>query len=84
MERINLSRLTPTAFLEKARKNKCYTVEQVIVSEIWEYFGRRLPFARLMKLCKTHGKDKLYRIFREVAQSKAENPLGLFIFKTKK
>ena len=84
MERINLSRLTPTEFLEKARKKKLFTVEQVVVDEIWNYFGRRLPFARLMKLCKTHGKDKLYRIFREVAQSRAENPLALFIFKTKK
>lgn len=73
-------------FLKKsaAEKKRCFTKEQVLADEIWNYFGKKLPFARIMKIIKTNGHQKVYESWNEVRQSDFQNPLSLFIWKTSK
>lgn len=77
LEAINLT-------IKKPAKSRIFTKEQSLCEEVWIYFKKELPFSRIMRIIKTAGEQKVYQIFSEVKQSDCDNPVALFIFKTKK
>ena len=71
-------------FIKKSAKikNRLFTREQELSDQIWNHFGKRLPFARIMRIIKINEYQKTYEAFNEVKQSDCKNPLALFIWKT--
>jgi len=80
----SLQRFAPGELLKKsAGAKKIYTREQELADQVWSYFGKRLPFARIMKMIKDKGYQEVYETWNEVKQSDAKDHLSLFIWKIK-
>lgn len=60
------------------------TKEQLLADDIWNYFYKKLPFPRIMRMIKEKGDQAIYEVWNEVKQSDCKDPLALFIWKTKK
>ena len=72
------------AYLEKFKKpRKVYTQEQALAEQVWLYFGKKLPFPRIMRIIKLKGQQAIYECFNEVKNSDAKDRLALFIYKAK-
>jgi hypothetical protein len=65
------------------KKGKVFTAEQALADEIYSYFGKKLPFARIMYLIKTKGRQAVYEIWNEVRKSSANDHLSLFLWRVK-
>ena len=70
--------------LKRAKESRIFTKDQGLCEEVWEYFLKRLPFSRIMRIIKTAGRERARQIFSEVKQSGCRDPLALFIWKTKR
>lgn len=81
LEKLFSSRVQVSRFQKSAAR--VFTPEQALAEEIWNYFYKKLPFPRIMRIIKIWGQQKTYEIFNEVRQSDAQNRLSLFIWKTK-
>lgn len=75
-------------YLKKFQKTKSpvkiFSAEQALAEEIWNFFYKKLPFPRIMRIIKTHGRQKVYEIFNNIRQSGPKNPVALFVWKFKK
>lgn len=65
------------------KKGRVHTAEQALAEEIWDHFRRALPFPRIMRLIKTWGRQRIYEEFNTVRKGDSEQPLKLFIWRTK-
>ena len=72
-------------YLEKFKhpKNRVHTPEQALAETIWLSFGKKLPFARIMRMIKLKGHQAIYECFNEVKHSDAKDRLALFLCKSK-
>lgn len=62
-----------------------HTRSQSLGDEIFQFFNKKLPFPRIMRIIKTAGEQEVYQVFNEIRQSKSvKNPLALFIWRFKK
>lgn len=68
---------------EKSARVKIFSREQELADQIWNYFGKKLPFPRIMKMISGNGYQAVYEIWNEVKNSDAKNHLSLFIWKIK-
>ena len=68
----------------KIKKSFAYTKEQALAGEIFEYFGRKLNFGRIMRIIKIVGNERVYGIWNGIKQSNCDDPLKLFVWATKK
>ncbi len=67
----------------KLKKPKIHTKEQSLCNDIWEYFGKKLPFSRIMRIIKEKGTQATYEIWNNIKQSNPKDRLSLFIWKVK-
>lgn len=63
----------------KVAKVKKISESQALAGEIYEHFGKRIPFPRLMKMIQTKGVIFNRETFEQVKKSKAKDELALFI-----
>ena len=59
------------------------TAEQALAEEVWLYFGKRLPFARVMRHIQLLGKIYIRETLEEIKKSDAKDHLALFIHRCK-
>lgn len=70
-------------FEKRRLKSRVYSSEQGLAERIWLYFGKRLPFPRIVRMIKLKGFQAVYETFSEVEKSKAKDCLALFVWKIK-
>ena len=78
---INLNRYKNDA----ARNFRINTGDQVLANDIYLFFGKskEMPFGLIMGLIKRLGRQRIYEIWNDVRQNKADDHLKLFMWKTK-
>lgn len=62
---------------------KNFSKEQALAEDIYLYFGKKLPFGRIMKMIKMKGYQAIYEFFEEIKRSNPKDRLSLFIYKVK-
>ena len=67
--------------LKKGSKRGPHTKEQALADQIWTHFGKRLHFARIMKMIKEKGVRWVRECLEEVRKGDARDRLSLFIHK---
>ena len=74
-------------YLEKkkaeAKRHRTYTNDQSLAEQIWEHFHKKLPFARIMRMIKDKGHQRVYEQWNDVRQSDCRNELSLFVYRVK-
>ena len=56
---------------------------QILADEIWRYFGKRLPFPRIMRIISEKGAIWTRETFNEIRKGDAKDHLALFIWKVR-
>lgn len=59
------------------------TKDQALADDVYHYFGKKLPFPRIMRMIKDKGYQAIYEFWTEVRKSDCDNQLALFIWKVK-
>lgn len=56
--------------------------EHFVADQIYQGFGKKLAFPRIMAIIKTHGRQFAYEIWNEIRQQEnVKNPVALFLHK---
>ena len=63
---------------------KKLTEEQVLATEVYEYFSKELSFGRIMKMIKYNGIQCAREVFEETKKSDAKDELAIFVWSIKK
>ena len=73
-----------TNYLDKftlPKKNQ--TEEQILAGECYEYFGKQLPFGRIMAEIQRKGKIYVREVLEAIKKDNPKDRLSLFIWKLK-
>lgn len=71
-----------TNYLDKFSLSK-KTEEQILAEEIWFYFGKQLPFGRIMAEIQRKGKIYVREVLESIKKDNPKDRLSLFIWKLK-
>ena len=72
-----------SSYLNKFKVGKA-NPDIVVADQIYQGFHKELPFPRIMKIIKTHGRQFAYETWNEIRQGEAKNPVALFLWKVGK
>ena len=73
-------------YLEKKKiksGSKIFTKEQALAAEWYEFLQAKLSFPRIMVMIKKSGYEYCFQLLSEMKQEPPNNPVSLFIWKTK-
>jgi hypothetical protein len=59
------------------------TREQGLATEIYESFGRKIPFPRIMAIIQRTGWQATFEAWKSSRQPGVRNPVSLFLWKTR-
>ena len=62
---------------------RVFTEEQYIADCVYQYFGKKLAFPRIMKMIKEHGKIFIRETLEEIKKTECDDKLALFLWKVK-
>lgn len=57
--------------------------DHFVAAQIFEGFGRRIAFPRIMAIIRDHGRDFAYGTWNDVRQGGARDPAALFLWKVR-
>lgn len=57
--------------------------DHVVADQIYNGFGKKLAFPRIMSIIKSHGRQFAYQTWSEISKGDAKNPVALFLWKVK-